>query len=84
LDHPFADAPNHLRSLNVARVAALPESPQLVRDFADRLAICGTAAVLAEDPDEASVVVTVGTAMEVGFPLERHPRARLDDGFRLD
>jgi hypothetical protein len=44
----------------------------------------GTAAALAVEPDETCVVLTIGTAIGVGFPLARHPRAPLEHGFRLD
>ncbi len=43
----------------------------------------GSAAALAEEPDEACVVLTVGTAIGVGVALPRHPRAPLADDFRL-
>lgn len=44
----------------------------------------GTAAALAVDPDETCVVLTIGTAIGVGFPLDRDPRAPLDPEFRLE
>jgi hypothetical protein len=43
----------------------------------------GTAAALAVDPDDSCVVLTIGTAIGVGFPLARHPRAPYDDGFTV-
>jgi hypothetical protein len=44
----------------------------------------GAAAGLAEDPDEASVVLTIGTAMGIGFALARDQRLPLDAGFHID
>lgn len=62
------------------------------RELADRLAAevriglldDGTAAALAEDPDEHCVVLTFGTAIGVGFPLARDQRLALVPGFELD
>jgi hypothetical protein len=70
-----------------------PNLTDLFREsLADRLATevriqlvnDGPAAALAEDPDDHCVVLTVGTAMGVGFPLGRDPRAEFDEAFRLD
>ncbi len=44
----------------------------------------GTAAALSVTPDEADVVLTIGTAMGVGFPLPGHVLAPLAAGFRVE
>lgn len=44
----------------------------------------GSAAALAADPDETCVVLTIGTAIGVGFPLDRDRRAPLGHAFQVD
>jgi hypothetical protein len=57
---------------------------RLATEVCVRLVNDGPAAALAEDPDDHCAVLTVGTAMAVGFPLGRDLRADLDEAFRLE
>jgi hypothetical protein len=69
---------------DLAELAGSRLADRLGSEVRFRLLDDGTAAALAVEPDETCVVLTIGTAIGVGFPLARHPRAPLEHGFRLD
>ncbi len=69
---------------NLADFARRELEGRLGREVHLRVIHDGSAAALAVDPDEATVVLTVGTAMGVGFPLARDPRMPLAPGFSVD
>lgn len=69
-------------NLRVAARAGLADRLGAPADV--RLVDDGTAAALSVTPDEADVVITIGTAMGVGFPLPNHPLAPLTPNFRIE
>jgi hypothetical protein len=68
---------------NLAELGASRLSDRLRSRVRLHLLDDGTAAALAVEPDDNCVVLTIGTAIGVGFPLARDPRAPLDRQFRL-
>lgn len=69
---------------DVAGMARREVTARLGRDVRLRLLHDGTAAALAVEPRETTVVLTFGTAIGVGFPVRRDPRIPLGPRFSLD